>query len=74
MLSVMALLATESVTGLHLRLIYDSSHKENNHSLEQHCLTEFSEMMGYISQKPHEAFELLKCGQCKIDFFNFIVF
>lgn len=67
MLSVMALLATESVTGLHLRLIYDSSHKENNHSLEQHCLTEFSEMMGYISQKPHEAFELLKCGQCKID-------
>lgn len=72
MLSGMSILATEYVSWLHLRFIYDCFHKDTDHSLEQQCLRELSEMMEmfyvdavqHVSQKLDVAFELLKYGYC----------
>lgn len=50
MLSGMDVLATESVTGLRLRFIYDSFQRATYHALEQHHLTELSEIMGILAR------------------------
>lgn len=56
MLSRSGILVTEYITGLNVMFTYVSFHKYNGHSLEQHCVTELSEMMEmffvqYTSQK-----------------------